>query len=173
MDLKEIVWCSVDWIHQTHDKDQWRAFVNSVMNLLGSIIFWETLWVAERLEAYQGLSSVELVEFFTMDGTVESLLLLNPFHNVMVKLSLRRERLTRTLPVPNTANSLDFRLGVKPAISRTIGGGQVMSSEGIWESMRSVTDGIRQLTAWLWEAGCCREIQWFTERIFGIWGLRF
>jgi len=32
MDLREIVWESVDWIHLARDRDQWRAVVNTVMN---------------------------------------------------------------------------------------------------------------------------------------------
>jgi hypothetical protein len=33
MGLREI-WCEgVDWIHLTQDTDQWRALVNTVMNL--------------------------------------------------------------------------------------------------------------------------------------------
>jgi hypothetical protein len=33
MDLTEIVWEGVDWIHLAQDRDQWRAVVNTVMNL--------------------------------------------------------------------------------------------------------------------------------------------
>jgi hypothetical protein len=33
MDLREIGWGSVDWIQLTQDRDRWRAFVNTVMNL--------------------------------------------------------------------------------------------------------------------------------------------
>jgi hypothetical protein len=33
MDLKEIGWEGVDWIHLAQDRDQWQAFVNIVMNL--------------------------------------------------------------------------------------------------------------------------------------------
>jgi hypothetical protein len=32
-DLREIRWESVDWIHMAQDTDQWRAVVNTVMNL--------------------------------------------------------------------------------------------------------------------------------------------
>jgi hypothetical protein len=32
-DLKEIGWEDVDWMHLTHDTDQWRALENAVMNL--------------------------------------------------------------------------------------------------------------------------------------------
>jgi hypothetical protein len=33
MDLKEIGWEDVDWIHLTEVRDHWRAVVNTVMNL--------------------------------------------------------------------------------------------------------------------------------------------
>jgi hypothetical protein len=34
MDLREIGWEGMDWIHMTEDRDQWRALVNTVMNLV-------------------------------------------------------------------------------------------------------------------------------------------
>jgi hypothetical protein len=33
MDLREIVWDGVDWIDMAQDRDQWRALVNTVLNL--------------------------------------------------------------------------------------------------------------------------------------------
>jgi hypothetical protein len=33
MDLREIGWDGVDWIDMAQDKDQWRALVNTVLNL--------------------------------------------------------------------------------------------------------------------------------------------
>jgi len=33
MDLRERGWESVDWIHLAQDKDEWKAVVNTVMNL--------------------------------------------------------------------------------------------------------------------------------------------
>jgi hypothetical protein len=33
MDLREIGWDGVDWIKLVPDRDQWRALVNTVMNL--------------------------------------------------------------------------------------------------------------------------------------------
>jgi hypothetical protein len=33
MDLREIVWGSVDWIHLVQDKGRWRAVVYTVVNL--------------------------------------------------------------------------------------------------------------------------------------------
>jgi hypothetical protein len=34
MDLREIGWDGIDWTDLTQDRDQWRALVNTVMNLL-------------------------------------------------------------------------------------------------------------------------------------------
>jgi hypothetical protein len=33
MDLREIGWDGMDWIAQAQNRDQWRALVNTVMNL--------------------------------------------------------------------------------------------------------------------------------------------
>jgi hypothetical protein len=33
MDLREIGWDGRDWIELAQDRDQWRALVNTVMNL--------------------------------------------------------------------------------------------------------------------------------------------
>jgi hypothetical protein len=33
MDLRQIGWDGVDWIELAQDRDQWRALVNTVMNL--------------------------------------------------------------------------------------------------------------------------------------------
>jgi hypothetical protein len=33
IDLREIGWDGMDWINLAQDMDQWRAFVNTVMNL--------------------------------------------------------------------------------------------------------------------------------------------
>jgi hypothetical protein len=33
MDLREIGWAGMDWIDVARDRDQWRALVNTVMNL--------------------------------------------------------------------------------------------------------------------------------------------
>jgi hypothetical protein len=35
MDLSEIVWEGVDWIHLAEDRDQWFALMNMVMNIRG------------------------------------------------------------------------------------------------------------------------------------------
>jgi hypothetical protein len=34
MDLRKIVWEGVEWMHLAQDRDQWRAVVNTVMNIL-------------------------------------------------------------------------------------------------------------------------------------------
>jgi hypothetical protein len=33
IDLREIGWDDVDWVDLAQDRDQWRALVNTVMNL--------------------------------------------------------------------------------------------------------------------------------------------
>jgi hypothetical protein len=33
MDLREIEWDGIDWIYLVQNRDQWRALVNTVMNL--------------------------------------------------------------------------------------------------------------------------------------------
>jgi hypothetical protein len=33
MNLREIGWDDVDWIDRAKDRDQWRALVNTVLNL--------------------------------------------------------------------------------------------------------------------------------------------
>jgi hypothetical protein len=36
MDLREIGWDFMDWIDLAQDRDQWRAFVNTVMKFLST-----------------------------------------------------------------------------------------------------------------------------------------
>jgi hypothetical protein len=43
MDLVEVGWGDVDWIGVAQDRDRWRALVNSVLNLSGSIKCWGTI----------------------------------------------------------------------------------------------------------------------------------
>jgi hypothetical protein len=33
MDVRDIGWGGVEWIHLAQDRDRWRAVVNAVMNL--------------------------------------------------------------------------------------------------------------------------------------------
>jgi hypothetical protein len=44
MDLGEVGWGDVDWIGLGQDRDRWRAFVNSVMNIPIQKL-WETLYI--------------------------------------------------------------------------------------------------------------------------------
>jgi hypothetical protein len=41
MDLREIGWDGVDWIELAQDRDQWRALVNTMMNLRLPYNCWE------------------------------------------------------------------------------------------------------------------------------------
>jgi hypothetical protein len=41
--LREIGWDGMDWIDLAQNRDQWRALVNTAMNLRGSIECWEVL----------------------------------------------------------------------------------------------------------------------------------
>jgi hypothetical protein len=43
MDLREIGWDGMDWIHLAQDRDQWRALVNNGNEPSGSIKCWEVL----------------------------------------------------------------------------------------------------------------------------------
>jgi hypothetical protein len=61
MDVREIRWGSMDWIDRAHDRDQWRALVNTVMNL-GFHKMLGSSWVAAQLAASQeGMSSMKLI----------------------------------------------------------------------------------------------------------------
>jgi hypothetical protein len=33
MDLREIGWDGVDWMYMAQDRDQWRALLNTVLNI--------------------------------------------------------------------------------------------------------------------------------------------
>jgi hypothetical protein len=37
MDLREVGWEVLDWMHLAQDRDQWRALVSTVMNIWGYI----------------------------------------------------------------------------------------------------------------------------------------
>jgi hypothetical protein len=43
IDQREIGWDGMDWINFSQDRDQWRALVNTVNELPGSIKCWEIL----------------------------------------------------------------------------------------------------------------------------------
>jgi hypothetical protein len=49
MDLGGMRCGDVDWIGLAQDRDMWRALVNAVMNLRGSIKCWESIeWLHNR-----------------------------------------------------------------------------------------------------------------------------
>jgi hypothetical protein len=48
MGLGEIGWCGMDWIDLAQDRDQWRALVNTVINLRVPQNA-ESSWVAAQL----------------------------------------------------------------------------------------------------------------------------
>jgi hypothetical protein len=43
MDLRELGWDWMDWIDLAQNRDQRRALLNTIMNILGSIKCWEVL----------------------------------------------------------------------------------------------------------------------------------
>jgi hypothetical protein len=43
MDLGDRDWGNIYWFGVGQDRDKWKALVNAVMNLRGSIICWEVL----------------------------------------------------------------------------------------------------------------------------------
>jgi hypothetical protein len=43
MDLVEVGWGDVDLIGLAQDRDRWRALLNLVLNLRGSVKCWETM----------------------------------------------------------------------------------------------------------------------------------
>jgi hypothetical protein len=43
MDLREIGWDNMNWIDLAQDRAQWRALVNTVKELSGTIKCWEVL----------------------------------------------------------------------------------------------------------------------------------
>jgi hypothetical protein len=51
MDVREIRWGSMDWIDRSHDRDQWSALMNIVMNL-GFHKMLGSSWVAVQIAAY-------------------------------------------------------------------------------------------------------------------------
>jgi hypothetical protein len=40
-DLREIGWDGMDWSDLAQNRDQWKALVNTIMNLPGSVKYWE------------------------------------------------------------------------------------------------------------------------------------
>jgi hypothetical protein len=48
MDLRDIGWGVVQWIHLAQDRDRWRAIVNAVMNLQ-SLVPWSWLMASNDI----------------------------------------------------------------------------------------------------------------------------
>jgi hypothetical protein len=58
MDLREIGWDDVDWIDLVEDIDQWRALVNTVLNLRVPRNTGSSLVAVQLAAPQKGLSSV-------------------------------------------------------------------------------------------------------------------
>jgi hypothetical protein len=61
IDLREIGWCGEDWIDLPQDSDQWRALVDTVMNLRVPNILGSSSVAAQLAASQEGLSSMKLV----------------------------------------------------------------------------------------------------------------
>jgi hypothetical protein len=63
MDLREIGWGGIDWIHLAQSSDQWRALVNTVINLhyYVSDLNVTTMSMFIGISVYNWLISVALV----------------------------------------------------------------------------------------------------------------
>jgi hypothetical protein len=61
MDLREIGWGGMDWIDLAQDRDQWRALMNTVMNLRVPKMLGISLLAAQMGASQEGLSSMKLV----------------------------------------------------------------------------------------------------------------
>jgi hypothetical protein len=49
-DLRELGWEGVDWMHLAQDRDQWRAVVNTMMNLRFPWNSWLAKWIFSSQE---------------------------------------------------------------------------------------------------------------------------
>jgi hypothetical protein len=68
MDLREIEWGGMDWINLAQDSDQWRALVNTIMNLRDQYNA-GTFLSSYMAVSQEGLSSMKLV-FMSGDPSV-------------------------------------------------------------------------------------------------------
>jgi hypothetical protein len=58
MDLSKIGWDGVDWIDMAQDRNQWKALVNTVLNLRVRKMLGSSLVAAQLTAPREGLSSV-------------------------------------------------------------------------------------------------------------------
>jgi hypothetical protein len=63
VDLREIGWGGMDWIHLAQDGDQWRSLVNTAMNLRVPQNVENFLSGWRLVASREGFSSMELVGF--------------------------------------------------------------------------------------------------------------
>jgi hypothetical protein len=67
MDLREIGWDGMDWIDMAQDRDQWRALVNTVMNLrvpLNAVKFLSSCTIGSVSRRAQLRKKVKYVSLF-------------------------------------------------------------------------------------------------------------
>jgi hypothetical protein len=71
MDLREIEWDDIEWIGLAQDRDQWKALVNTVMNLWGfHKILGSSLVSAQLAASREGLSSMSKFVKYSILGIV-------------------------------------------------------------------------------------------------------
>jgi hypothetical protein len=73
MDLREIELGGMDWIDLAEDRDQWKALVNTVMNLRVPQNFGKFLRAVRLVASQKWLSSMELVRLGFQDRVSISL----------------------------------------------------------------------------------------------------
>jgi hypothetical protein len=61
VDLREIGWGDMHWIHLAQDRDQWWALVNTIMNLWIPLNVGKFLIPESLLASQEGHDSMELV----------------------------------------------------------------------------------------------------------------
>jgi hypothetical protein len=61
MDLGGIGWGDVNWIDFAHGRKEWKAFVNTVMNLRVPYNIWKFSCSCTFAASQEGLSSMEIV----------------------------------------------------------------------------------------------------------------